>query len=74
MLDRPASPPQLYDLLTPPRKIGAAARESGVKSLLLSHLAPDVEGQEVAVRKSIRASYAGPVAFASDKVRVPVGK
>jgi hypothetical protein len=25
------------------------------------------------VRKSIRASYAGPVAFASDKERVPVG-
>lgn len=74
VLDPPGSPSQLYDLHTPPRKIGEAARQSGVKSLLLSHLAPDVEGQEAAVRKSIRASYAGPVAFASDKLRVPVAK
>jgi ribonuclease BN (tRNA processing enzyme) len=74
VLDPPASPSQLYDLHTPPKKIGEAARESGVKSLLLSHLAPDVEGAEAAVQKSIRASYAGPVAFASDKLHVPVGK
>lgn len=74
VLDPPASPPQLYDLHTPPKKIGQAAQDSGAKSLLLSHLAPDVLGQEPAVRKSIRASYAGPVAFASDKLRVPVGK
>jgi ribonuclease BN (tRNA processing enzyme) len=74
VLDPPDSPSQLYDLHTPPKKIGEAARESGVKSLLLSHLAPDVEGQENAVRKSIRASFAGPVEFASDKLRVPVGK
>ena len=74
VLDPPGSPSQLYDLHTPPKKIGEAARDSGVKSLLLSHLAPDVEGAEAAVRKSIRASYTGPVAFASDKLRVPVGK
>src|SRR6202050_738722 len=74
VLDPPGSPSQLYDLHTPPKKIGEAARESGVKSLLLSHLAPDVEGQENAVRKSIRASFAGPIEFASDKLRVPVGK
>ena len=74
VLDPPGSPSQLYELHTPPRKIGEAARESGVKSLLLSHLAPDVLGQETAVRKSIRASYAGPVSFASDKLHVPVGK
>jgi ribonuclease BN (tRNA processing enzyme) len=74
VLDPPDSPPQLYDLHTPPNKIGAAARDSGAKSLLLSHLAPDVEGAEAAVEKSIRASYTGPVAFASDKLRVPVGK
>lgn len=74
VLDPPGSPSQLYDLHTPPRKIGKAARASGVKGLLLSHLAPDVEGQEAAVRKSIRASYAGPVAFASDKLRVSVGQ
>lgn len=74
VLDYPGSPSQLYELHTPPRKIGEAARESGVKSLLLSHLAPDVEGQKAAVRKSIRASYPGAVAFASDKLRVVVAK
>jgi ribonuclease BN (tRNA processing enzyme) len=74
VLDPPGSPSQLYDLHTPPKKIGEAARASGAKSLLLSHIAPDVEGQEAAVRKSIGASYAGPVAFATDKRRVPVGK
>src|SRR5580658_5795127 len=46
VLDPPASPPQLYDLHTPPSKIGEAAQDSGAKSLLLSHLAPDVEGAE----------------------------
>src|SRR5271169_6047410 len=74
VLDPPASPSQLYDLHTPPKKIGEAARQSGVKSLLLSHLAPDVLGQENAVRRSIRASFAGPVRFANDKLRVPVGR
>jgi ribonuclease BN (tRNA processing enzyme) len=74
VLDPPGSPTQLYELHTPPKKIGEAARDSGVKSLLLSHLAPDVEGQENAVRKSIRAAFAGPVEFASDKLRVSVGK
>jgi len=74
VLDPPGSPSQLYDLHTPPKKIGEAARQSGVKHLLLSHLAPDVEGQQPAVRQSIRASFAGPVAFATDKLRVSVGK
>src|SRR5580704_4792745 len=74
VLDPPNSPPQLYDLHTPPKKIGEAAQQSGVKSLLLSHTAPDVESQEDAVRQSIHASYSGPVAFATDKLRVPVGK
>jgi ribonuclease BN (tRNA processing enzyme) len=74
VLDPPNSPSQLYDLHTPPKKIGEAAHQSGVQSLLLSHTAPDVESQEDAVRQSIRASYAGPLAFATDKLRVPVGK
>lgn len=74
VLDPPQSPSQLYDLHTPPKKIGEAARDAGVKGLLLSHLAPDVEGQKDAVRKSIRVSYAGPVDFANDKMRVAVGK
>lgn len=74
VLDPPGSPSQLYELHTPPKKIGEAAHQSAVKSLLLSHLAPDVLSQKDAVRRSIRASYAGPVAFAYDRLRVPVGK
>ena len=73
VLDPPGSPEQLYELHTPPRKIGEAAKQSGVKSLLLSHTAPDVESRETAVRNSIRANYAGPVAFATDKLHVKVG-
>jgi ribonuclease BN (tRNA processing enzyme) len=74
VLDPPESPSQLYDLHTPPKKIGEAAHQSGVKSLLLSHLAPDVEGKKEEVRRSIRASYKGPIAFANDRMRVPVGQ
>ncbi len=74
VLDPPGSPSQLYELHTPPKKIGEVARASRAKSLLLSHLAPDVEGQENAVRSSIRASFAGPVGFASDKLCVPLAK
>ena len=74
VLDPPGSPPQLYDLHTPPGKIGEAAHQSAVKRLLLSHLAPDVESKKEEVRRSIRASYAGPVAFATDRLRVPVGQ
>ena len=74
VLDPPDSPSQLYALHTPPKKIGQAARDTGAKSLLLSHLAPDVLGQEDAVRKSIRTSFTGPIQFATDKLRVPVGK
>jgi ribonuclease BN (tRNA processing enzyme) len=74
VLDPPDSPSQLYALHTPPHKIGEAARAAAVKSLLLSHTAPDVETREDAVRKSIRASYAGPVAFATDKLRIAVGQ
>ena len=74
VLDPPGSPSQLYELHTPPKKIGEAARQSGVRRLLLSHLAPDVEGQEDAVRKSIHAYFMGTVMFASDKLRVAVEK
>src|ERR1700723_1299539 len=73
VLDPPGSPKQLYELHTPPRKIGEAAKQSGVKSLLLSHTAPDVESREPKVRSSIRANYAGPIAFATDRLRVKVG-
>src|SRR5262249_54231693 len=74
VLDPPGSPEQLYALHTPPKKIGEAARDAGAKSLLLSHLAPNVESKETEVRKSIGAAYGGPVMFAQDKERVSVGK
>jgi ribonuclease BN (tRNA processing enzyme) len=74
VLDPPESPSQLYGLHTPPKKIGEAAQQSGVKSLLLSHLAPDVEGKKDEVRRSIGRSYNGPVAFATDRLRVPIVK
>ena len=74
VLDPPESPSQLYELHTPPRKIGEAAHQSAVKSLLLSHLAPDVLGKKEEVRRSIRVSYAGPIAFATDRLRIPVGQ
>ena len=74
VLDPPDSPEQLYELHTPPKKIGEAASAAGVKRLLLSHLAPDVEGAKEAVRKSVHLSFAGPVAFASDKLQVPVSR
>jgi ribonuclease BN (tRNA processing enzyme) len=74
VLDPPESPALLYEFHTPPRKIGEAAQASAVKALLLSHIAGDIESHEDEVRKSIRASYAGPVSFATDKLAVPVGK
>ena len=74
VLDPPESPSQLYDLHTPPKKIGEAAQQSAVKSLLLSHLAPNVLGKKEEVRRSIRASYAGPIAFATDRLRLPIGQ
>jgi ribonuclease BN (tRNA processing enzyme) len=63
-----------HDLHTPPRQIGEAARDSNIKRLLLSDLAPDVEEQENAVRKSIQANFTGPIMFATDKMRVSISK
>lgn len=72
VLDPPGSPSQLYELHTSPKKIGEAAKESGVVSLLLSHTAPDVEQGKSGVLKSIHASFTGPVEFATDRTRVRV--
>ena len=72
VLDPPGSPSQLYELHTPPKKIGEAARDSAVGSLLLSHTAPDVEESKNEVLKSIHAFFPGPVEFATDRMRVTV--
>lgn len=72
VLDPPDSPAILYTLHTPPRQLGEAAQVAGAKHLLLSHIPPAVEEKEAAVLRSIRASYKGPVEFASDGMRISV--
>ncbi len=74
VLDPPGSPPQLYDLHTAPRRIGEIAAKAHVKSLLLSHIPPDVEKSGDAVLASVHASYRGPTQFASDCLRVDLAK
>ena len=74
VLDPPGSPSQLYDLHTPPKRIGEIAAKAQVKSLLLSHIPPNVEKSEEAVLRSVRASYAGPARFASDCLHIDLAK
>jgi ribonuclease BN (tRNA processing enzyme) len=70
VLDPPASPAILYSLHTPPRAIGELARDAGVRGLLLSHVSPAIDTNRDAVLESIQLSYAGPVAFAQDGMRI----
>jgi ribonuclease BN (tRNA processing enzyme) len=70
VLDRPGSPPQLYDLHTAPARIGEVAAKARVKSLVLSHVTLEVEKSEGAVLRSVRATYAGPTRFGSDCLRI----
>lgn len=74
VVDPPGSPKKLYDLHTPPHRIGEIAFAAGVKSLLLSHLPPAVEKAKAAVMKSVRASYRGQARFAEDCLRVDLMK
>lgn len=70
VLDPPASPEVLYSLHSPPTAIGAVAARSHIRSLLLSHLSPDVDGHREAVAASIAIRYRGQVQFAADGMRV----
>jgi ribonuclease BN (tRNA processing enzyme) len=70
VLDPPGSPDILYTLHSPPHAIGEAGSTAGAHALLLSHVSPGVEAQSDAVLKSIRETYAGPVTFAADGMRV----
>lgn len=70
VLDPPGSPAILYSLHTPPKAIGELAAHDHIGRLLLSHLSPAVEQNRAAVNASIAADYAGPVAFASDGLRL----
>ncbi|HMC17116.1 MAG TPA: MBL fold metallo-hydrolase, partial [Albitalea sp.] len=69
VLDPPGSPPQLYELHTPPKRIGEVAAAAKVAQLLLTHLSPLVERSREAVQTSIHQSYGGPVVFAEDGLR-----
>jgi ribonuclease BN (tRNA processing enzyme) len=72
VLDPPDSPEILYELHSPPAAIGEAAREAGVKRVLLSHIGPAIERNVKAVKASIGRSYSGPVEMAEDKSRYSV--
>lgn len=72
--DPPRAPKQLYDLHTAPHRIGEIAARARVKSLILSHVAPDVETSGDEVLDSVRASYGGPTRFATDCLRVDASK
>lgn len=74
VVDPPGSPKMLYDLHTPPRRIGEIAAAAGVKSLLLSHIPPAVEKAKVEVMRSVRASFKGRTRFAEDCLRVDLMK
>ena len=65
VLDPPGSPAILYTLHTAPASLGEAARDAGVKRLLLGHIPGSVEAREPEVTRSIRRSYKGPIDFAS---------
>src|SRR3984957_5639755 len=70
VLDPPGSPAILYSLHSPPQAIGELAARDHIGRLLLSHLSPAVDNNRKAVIASIATHYAGPVAFASDGLRV----
>lgn len=70
VLDPPDSAAILYTLHTPPRAIGQLAKLAEVRTLLLSHLSPAIEAKHEAVVDSIRRSYAGPITFAKDGLRI----
>jgi ribonuclease BN (tRNA processing enzyme) len=70
VLDPPGSPEVLYTLHTPPHIIGEVAHGAGVHGLLLSHLSPATDEMRDAVAQSIHQTYAGPVRFAEDGMRL----
>jgi ribonuclease BN (tRNA processing enzyme) len=74
VLDPPGSPKGLYDLHTPPHRIGQVAAAAHVKSLLLSHLVPEVLRAKEAVLQSVHASFEGETRFAEDCMRVDVAR
>jgi ribonuclease BN (tRNA processing enzyme) len=74
ILDPPDTPALLLTLHTAPKQLGEAAKAADAKHVLLSHIPPVVESHQADVLRSIRASYAGPVAFAHDGQKIVVTK
>ncbi len=72
VLDPPDSPEVLYELHSPPARLGEAARDAKAKRVLLSHIGPAIEKNMKAVKASIAKSYSGPVEMAQDKSRYSV--
>lgn len=69
VLDPPGSPPQLYELHTPPKRIGEVAAAAKVAQVLLGHLSPLVDRSREAVMASVHQAFGGPVVFAEDGLR-----
>lgn len=70
VLDPPDSPAALFSLHTAPADIGRIAAAAHVGGLLLSHLSRDVDEAHETVTRSIGRSFAGPVRFAEDGLRI----
>lgn len=66
VLDPPGSPAGLYELHTPPRRIGEIAASAKVRRLVLSHIPPNVERDTAPVLASVRGTYRGRVDVAYD--------
>ena len=72
VLDPPDSPEALYELHSPPARIGEAARDAKAKRVLLSHIGPAIEKNLKSVKASIARAYFGPVEMTEDKSRYAV--
>lgn len=72
VLDPPGSPHGLYELHTPPMRIGEIAARADVKHLVLAHLPPLVEQHEKEVLASIQSTFRGDVRFATDCMHLPL--
>jgi ribonuclease BN (tRNA processing enzyme) len=70
VLDPPAAAPALYKLHASPARIGQVANDAHVGAVVLAHLTPSVTEHESDVLRSVKRGYGGPVALATDCLRV----
>jgi ribonuclease BN (tRNA processing enzyme) len=70
VMDPPGSSESLYDLHTPPQRIGEVATHARVHSLLLSHLTGRVQDHASEVMHSVQAGFKGQVRLAHDCMRI----